>query len=294
MLAVLMLGCENSDSKFDDVSDAVTMAEDEIFTLKSAESTGSDINAARFSGHLFSKGMMVGGPHLFFGKHFPDCATVTVNGDDFPKEVIIDYGEGCTGRAGMEKRGIITLTMSDTITVPGATYTITFEDVSIGNRQIEKTATITNEGLNDDEQWVISSQWVRTSTMESEGATVVITRNYNEQKVWIAGFETPKASDDQFYKTGGGSIMVNDELKFERIITDELQINRACMFPLSGVIEITRDGEMMSIDFGDGNCDNIAVVTKGDESEEIELISGRFRREFKRGNKHMKRNKGWW
>ncbi|MCK5066933.1 MAG: hypothetical protein KAR16_05825, partial [Bacteroidales bacterium] len=73
-----------------------------------------------------------------------------------------------------------------------------------------------------------------------------------------------------------------------------LEINRACKYPLSGVIEITRDGETMTIDFGAGECDNIALVTKDEESEEIELSAGKFRKGFQRHIKHMKQKKGWW
>jgi hypothetical protein len=51
----------------------------------------------------------------------------------------------------------------------------------------------------------------------------------------------------------------------------------------------------MTINYGAGECDNIALVTKdGGESEEIELNSGKFRKGFQRKHKHMKQNKGWW
>jgi hypothetical protein len=50
----------------------------------------------------------------------------------------------------------------------------------------------------------------------------------------------------------------------------------------------------MLIDFGDGACDNIAVVIKDGESAEIELISGKFKDGFQRGNRNMRKNKGWW
>ena len=87
---------------------------------------------------------------------------------------------------------------------------------------------------------------------------------------------------------------LNGDLKFERHIITPLLRNRTCMFPSRGVIEITRGGEMMTIDFGDGDCDNIALVTKDGEDEEIELVSGKFRKGFKRQNKNMKQKKGWW
>ncbi len=296
--ALIFTGCENdSSSGLEDISDAMTIAEDEVFALKSAESTDSDVNAARFGGHLFKGNMMVGGPHLFFGKNFPDCASVSItaaNDGGFPKEIVINYGEGCLGKTGLLKRGIITINMTDTIINPLAVYTITFDGMTIGNRVMEKTATITNEGQNNAGNWVITSLSTMTSTRVSEGATMVMVREFTEQKEWLNGFETPETEDDQFLKTGGGTMTLNGDLNFERNIITPLVINRTCMFPLSGVIEITRDGEMMTIDFGDGECDNIALVTKDGEDEEIELVSGKFRKGFKRHHKNMKQTKGWW
>jgi hypothetical protein len=60
------------------------------------------------------------------------------------------------------------------------------------------------------------------------------------------------------------------------------------------VIEITRGEETMTIDFGAGECDNIALVTKDGVSEEIELSAGKFRKGFQRHIKHMRQKKGWW
>jgi len=297
-LALLIAGCENkSISDFEDISDAMTIAEDEVFALKSAEAIDCDVSAARFGGHFFSGKMMISGPHLFFGRSFPNCALVSVEPEfedkDFPKTITIDYGEGCAGRTGLEKRGVITLHMTDTILNPGAVYTLTFEGMTIGNRVVYKTATITNDGQLEG-NWVISSEYVMTSTVESEGNTLVMVRKFSEKNVWLSGFDTPKIEDDVFLKSGGGSLTVKDVIKFERSIIEDLLIDRSCRFPLQGIIEISKGEETMTIDYGSGDCDNLAVVTKDGDSEEIELISGRFRKGFQRHKRNMKQKKGWW
>jgi hypothetical protein len=240
--------------------------------------------------------MMVYGSHLFFGNNFPPCAIVTVEGDDFPKTITIDYSEGCTGRMGLEKKGIVTIYMSDTIIHEGAYYTVTFENLTMGQREISKTATFTNEGLNDAGYWVISFESLSTTTFEKQGENFTIVRKYSGEREWMAGFDTPGVSDDIFLLTRNGSITVNDDLKFSKTTVDPLWIDRTCKWPLSGIVEITRGDEIMTIDYGygTGECDNIALVTKDGVSEEIELNSGQFRKGFQRHNKHMKQNKGWW
>ena len=292
-LALFIAGCEQSPWKMDELSENVTIAEVEIASLKSAEAIDSDVDAAKFGGHLMTGGMMLGGSHLFFGRHFPPCATVTVDSDKFPKTITIDYTEGCTGRMGLEKKGTVTIYMTDTILNAGAVYTVTFENITVGNREIEKTIILTNLGQNDEENWIISYEMVSTTTFAKEEETFIIVRDFSGTKEWLAGFDTPETEDDHFLRNGAGTITVNDELTFEKTVTD-LEIDRTCRYPLSGVIEITRGEETMTIDFGAGECDNIALVTKDGESEEIELNAGKFRKGFQRHERHMRQNKGWW
>lgn len=293
LFAFAVTSCDNSlNNNIDTASDSYTIAEDEISALKSEETTDEEISTARFAAHynnFVGPRMVI--PRHFFGPNFPDCAEVTVEGETFPKTVTVVYGEDCISRRGITKTGTMIITISDTITNPGAIYTLEYVDMVIGGKSVEKTATFTNEGMNDAGNWVMSSE---SETSITKNDTLVITRSFSQSKEWLAGFDTRYFSDDIFMKTGGGTISVNGVVKFEREIIEPLLIDRACRFILSGVIEITRNDESMIIDFGDGECDNIAVVTKDGESEEIELISGRFRREFKRGDHNMNRKQGWW
>ena len=281
-------------SELEELNENVTIAEEIVAGTKAAEATSSDISTARFAGHLFKGNMTQGGSHLLYAKGFPSCATVTVDSDVFPKTITIDYGDGCEGRMGLEKRGVITIFMSDTITKEGAYYTVTFEDLTLGNRLISLTATFTNEGLNEDDHWVISFESLSTTTFEKKDEVFTIVREFSGEREWLEGFDTPKASDDIFLLSSNGSITVNDELKFEKTTIEPLLIDRTCRWPLSGILEITKGGESMTIDYGEGDCDNIAEVTKDGETEEIELNSCKFKDGFEREDKNMNKNKGWW
>ena len=133
-----------------------------------------------------------------------------------------------------------------------------------------------------------------TIRKETKNKTSVITRKFSGQKEWLNGFGTAETDDDQFLKTGGGTITVDNTMTFERNITEALFIDRTCRYPLSGVVEITKDGEIMSINYGDGECDNMATVTKDGIEEEIDLEGCEFKKEFQRKNKNMNKKKGWW
>lgn len=288
ILAGLFTSCQN-DSPVPDAG--ITIAEDEVAYILAEDAIGEDITTAAYGGHMapLTKSTCV---RYFPHVNFPDCAEITVSGTDFPKEITIDFGDECLSRNGIIRSGIIYITISDQMTQPGAEYTVVYEDVVFGNRAIEKVATWLNEGQNEEGNWVISYQ---NETTVTYGDTLSITRNFSGEKEWIDGFLTPEFADNKFYKTGGGTITVNDDIVFERNIIEPLYIDRACRFILGGVVEISRNGETMTIDFGDGlSCDNIAVVTKDGVSEEIELTTGKFKNRFERFRKNIRKQTGWW
>ena len=289
VLVMMINSCQKSGSE--DVLSDVTIAEDEVFMLKSSEAVDELVTAASFGGHMTSTDLKAAFVRFFPYKEFPECAEVTVSTTDFPKEIIIDYGDDCFTRNGLPITGKITFTISDTIINEGAEITVVYDNVTIGERSVDREATILNEGQNEEGNWVISTSMVSTVTY---GDDLIIKRDYAGEKEWINGFLTPQCFDDQLYQTGGGTITVNDELVFTRTITVPLYIDKTCRFILSGVVEISRGEETMTIDYGDGECDNIAVVTKDGVSEEIELNSGRFGTGFQRHLRHIRRINGWW
>ncbi|MCX6321171.1 MAG: hypothetical protein NTX93_05100 [Bacteroidia bacterium] len=287
-MAGLISSCNKSSES---QSGDFTIAEDEVFLLKSTEATDQVINAASFGGHMSAPCTKGEFPRFFPFKNFPDCAVVTVSNGGFPKEIIIDNGDECVSGNGLAMSGKITITISDTIINEGATMTVIFDGVTIGGKTINKEETVTNEGKNEAGNWIISSSSITTITYDDGHVT---TRDFTEKKEWINGFLTPEFTDDQFYQTGGGTITVDNEIIFSRTIKEPLYTDRSCRYILSGIVEITRDGETMAIDFGDGECDNIANVTKNGVTEEIELNSGHFKNGDKMPNKNFKKPKGWW
>lgn len=207
--------------------------------------------------------------------HIDDCATVTVSSDTFPKTITIDYGTACADKHGHVKQGKIIITMTDTSNVAGAVKTITYQNFYIDSMKVDYSATIKNLGKNAQGNWVIESKSVQTITKNGD----VSTQTSEETIEWVSGYETTDKSDDIFYKTGSGSINVNDSLTFSRKITKPLLYNRSCEYILSGTEELYRNGNTVVIDYGDGECDSVATITTNGVTEEINLES----RDFKKG-----------
>lgn len=221
------------------------------------------------AGYLGMSGTMM----KFNLPHISSCAIVTVSGSTYPKTITIDYGTGCTDGRGPKMAGKIIMTISDTLIASGAVKTVTYQNFTIDSMAFEYTGTIKNLGKNAVGNWVIQSSYKQTS-IGRNGDKVV--ESYTDSMEWIRGFETADKSDDVFYKTGSGSIAVNDTLKYKREITKPLLYDNSCGNIKSGTIVLTKGSDTIVTDFGDGTCDTVATVTTNGTTETIDLTTYRF------------------
>ncbi len=258
-----LLSCDSLEPAPEIDSTELSLEEDEIISLKSGEEFEQDEHAAMAAGHH----MGMGG-HFGHGESRNDCATVTVSGDGFPKEITIDFGDGCQTRKGDLKTGKILITLSDTLVNAGAVHQVEYVDVMIGDKRIDLLKTRTNTGLNATGNWVLESASELTITYADGSSS---TRSSNETIEWISGFETADREDNIMYKSGAGTGLNSKGESFERTITTPLLIDKSCDYIKSGVVEMSKDGVVSSIDFGDGTCDQWATITKDGVSKEIDL-----------------------
>jgi hypothetical protein len=211
--------------------------------------------------------------HLKFGvPHVDSCATVTVSSITFPREIVVEYLGGCSTHK-HDRKGKVIIVLSDTITNEGAIQTINYEDFYIDSIKVQLTATLKNLGKNSSGNWVIEKSFKQIITKNGE----ICERENDEIQEWLAGFETIDRSDNKYLLTGSGSVVINDTATYSKTITTPLLIDASCEFITSGVIKLDRDGSLVTIDYGDGTCDNKAIVTADGTTEEIDLHSNKFR-----------------
>ncbi len=198
------------------------------------------------------------------------CPMVTVQFLDPGRLITIDYGEGCTGMWDQTRSGKIMITVSGPMKVEGSSRTVTFDNYYFNGIRVEGVRTITNEGLNENENPVFSTTLTGGKlTLPDE---TVIEREIDRERECIAGYNTPNIWDDECLITGTVSGTTYNGTAYTNTIKSALHRKRVCKFIVSGVIEVARDGvEPFEIDFGDGECDALAVVRRGDEEKEITL-----------------------
>ena len=93
----------------------------------------------------------------------------------------------------------------------------------------------------------------------------------HRQVEMIAGGDTFIARDDEYMVSGSASGINYDGKSFTITITDDLYYKKCGFFPVAGIISVEVDGgSSMTLDYGNGECDNVAQMTlDGDTTESI-------------------------
>ena len=215
------------------------------------------------------------------GRGLSDCATVTQSGEEYPKTITIDFGEGCEGPHGHVKTGQVIIELSDVLSNAGATRSVTLVEVTVDGRAVSGSRTTTNQGMNEDGHWVVSRSSSMTITDDEVGT---LTRTHEGSREWIAGFGPENEEAPVFYISGSGSIITPEGTTYTKTILSPILVDRTCRFPMEGIVEMTRDAETATLDFGSGECDDVATVTVDGTSEEITLTKAQMRRRIRRNN----------
>lgn len=202
------------------------------------------------------------------------CFKVTIVPRDplvFPKTVTFDYGDGCLGRDGKMRKGKIITVYSAPMIVPGATATTRFEGFSIDGMKISGTHISKNN----------STSSVRIFTRRVENGKIifpdggVMVWNATHTNKQIAGLGTPGFPfDDEFEITGGAKGVYekeNKRIEWSRVIVEPLHKAFKCRWIDKGVVHITQGDYKAILNYGDGTCDNKAVIIVNGERKEITL-----------------------
>jgi len=209
------------------------------------------------------------------------CPIIYVDHNDstyWPKTVTIDFGtDGCEGPWGTIRKGKIIIHITGRYLREGSVRTVTLVDFSVNGFQVEGTRTTTNEGRNDDEFLVFSIVLEDGKVTTPEG--IEITRGFTRTRTWIEGEQTPRWRWDDKYLIDGEATGINRLGKtYTRTIIEPLLVATSCRWIMSGTVEIQpEDRSLILLDFGTGECDDLATVTVDGVTEEITL-KGKKRR----------------
>ena len=195
------------------------------------------------------------------------CATVSLTpplGDTtFPKTLTIDFGTvNCEDAYGVERRGKVIATATGYYRDAGTIISIQTDDYYVNDYKVEGVKTVTNNGLNIDNQTYF--------TIVISGAVItypngdVASYESNRVRTWVIGEATQGLLgilDDEYDITGTASGINREGRPYNMTVTSALRVAILCRWVKQGVIQIApEDLYERTVDFGDGTCDREASV----------------------------------
>jgi len=265
--SILLVSCEKNDGKVTDQD--TEMADDEsVMTLMFDQAfTESDMALEQLEYNW---------KHPSGLKSVLDtCPVIYVNHNDstyWPKTVTIDFGSaGCEGPFGNIRKGKIIINISNRYLKQGSVRIVTFEDFYVNDFKVEGTKTIINEGRNDD--GFIYFNVELTGGKITTPAGKQITHEFSKTWTWIEGDQTPRWRwDDKYLIEGHASGINRFGISYTRTITTPLLVAPSCRWVMSGIAEIQpEDRPLITLNFGNGECDNVGTITVDGETKEIKL-----------------------
>ena len=201
------------------------------------------------------------------------CPTVTVDNlsaTTWPKTITINYGEGCTGYYGSTRKGKIIITVTARRNVVNSLRTVTFDNYYFNGIKVEGVKEVKNLGPNASQNVEFSVKLTGGKFILPDGKT--IERGLDHKREWIAGFATKNIWDDECLITGTASGKNIIGTAYTNTIATAVHWKRVCEFPVAGVIRFEREGvEAVELDYGQGECDAVATLKRGDQSKQITL-----------------------
>lgn len=235
-----------SETQFDDVFN--------ITASMNSSVVGEDLGVGANVSGLFDLGSTTGNTQ---GR----CFTVTVVPNIphvFPKTVTIDFGSGCLGRDGKFRKGKIVSIYTNPMVVPGAKVSTTFVGYFVDSFHIEGTHISENTSTSNMQGWknvVIDGKITNTNTNRW--------RMWNSTKnvLQVAGNGTPHFPLDDIYKITGNARGSNSAgSTWASLIMEPLVKKFTCPWIVKGTVKLVRNSREALLDYGNGDCDNQAII----------------------------------
>jgi hypothetical protein len=251
-----IVSCEKEDPKKDiDTQAAVDNEQAEAVSddaMRKADAATKGQSSFRIAGDASYREMLA-------------CATVTHVTDSVSNQttVTIDFGtSNCTGMDGRLRRGKIVYKYSGNYFAAGSVRNLTFDNYFVDDCKIEGDHTVTFLGMDSTTQhysWNVRALNMKITKADGKSHTWESTR----QRVMLEGDTSIfNFSDDVYQITGTASGTNVNNVAYSVNIDSPFKVANSCRYIMSGKATLKVSGVAdRIIDFGNGACDDAAIVT---------------------------------
>ena len=179
----------------------------------------------------------------------------------YPNTLTVDYGSmGVVGPYGHIRKGKMLITLTAPINTVNAIRTVEHDNFYIDEVKVEGTVYLTNKGLNTFNQPYFD-RVVSNRKLTFPGGKSLYW-NAIQTITQIEGFNTPLNKFDNVFTITDVSSGVNRIGKTFAITTSiPLVYKTICAWVVEGIVNISVDQKSITVNYGDGSCNNEASVT---------------------------------
>jgi hypothetical protein len=202
------------------------------------------------------------------------CATVTVSGTSFPVTVTVDFGAGCSTSAdGIARSGSITYIFTGKLSTPGTTISATFNNYVVNGYKLAGTYSIKNTST--------GAALSLTSAVTGGNITYPNDTSYSFSGTKVATLLIPPSNildPTSFVFNITGGYTISNTVTGETLtanVTTALERKQSCAHVDKGIVSFKYTKGTASLngtlDYGDGTCDDSALITIGAFTKTVTL-----------------------
>jgi hypothetical protein len=251
-LVTLLISCDGDDDLGADKEDSETAQLDALEDFYQEDS--EDLALELMDATELEGGKTAGDDRLA-------CATVTRTGDKNSGSLTIDFGAGCTDPRGNVRRGRIIIEFEGRYRHPGSFWRLRFENYFINDVAVQGTREVTNTSESE-EGTQVHTIVLEDGTMTWPDGSIARRRLHRTRE--IERDQNNVLNRLIIYGTAEGNHRNGRGYTID--ILEPLVYSRACaaegvIIPVSGVKLIKHGERQITVDYGDGACDNIVTIT---------------------------------
>ncbi len=201
---------------------------------------------------------------------FPACTIITIIPDGAGGgTIILDFGDSCTLNNGSIVSGKINIEY-DAIVNGTRTIHYNYENFTYNTHGVSGGGTILREieNSNGNPQSTVNEIII----VNLSNTDITATREGTRIAEWTEGVGSGTWTDNVYSITGNWDTTFSNDFSRSGEVTIPLIRKLSCIYLVSGRIEITQQLLTGAIDFGDGECDNLATLIFN--GEEYPIILG--------------------
>ncbi len=262
LAAAAFISCSLLSCTKNNTANIITAEEETTFELSTSQAVADNITEDAngvFMEAAAQHNLLGGNSQAILTANSLTCASITVTPSaNFPKTIVIDFGNGCTAPNGIIRKGRLSVQLSDLVRKTGSTALITFDNYFVNGYKKEGAITWTNTSTATAKGW---QRKVTDGKITAPDGQFWLHSGIRDA-VQIAGAVTPNTLlDDVFLITGNHTVTNSAGNTRNCFITEALEKKTACENIGTGKLRVEGANQTAVIDFGNGNCDKLATVT---------------------------------